>query len=613
MPSLLDQYCPNVHDAPVTAASYDPWSGVIATADADGVVAVQRRGENSPGLIFKPGAGVMGAIDVIRGGSLVAVGDETGSVGVYATDNGKPTFQELREGPSGRVRAMRGVALSPEGAWLASIAVDGLMRVWNLTKAEREISWSGFGGASVEFDGRGDRILCLDEEGQVRLVDMRTRTGLPMDKLQTVAEHAVYTHDGTMVVAMGPGGINLLRVVDGRLVGSFATRGGSGLLALLLNHEGDRAAAVTQRSTHVFKLPELEFVESIKHGAPHPTGAAYWAHTGLRVAGNDGLLYGGGTGGPGTVAAVGGFGRFRVVAHEEQAFVWDGDSRRIEIRLNAPVDQIRIDRDGRLVATLDEEGQVTVHDATTGKRAFKGGPDSAGAREVAVGGDVVAVFAPDQGVQWWDLGERTGFRLDWPIAMALSGSGTWLAVVTPRGEVRVLDPATGKDAIPAPEPLADDVPVRLISFVNRRADLLILDRDGVLGHYDLAEGIRSGQPAVGRDVIELNVPADRIWGITGGKACAMRLPSEDEEQSTIIWVNIDSGKVVFSVENLDRWAWVDPEQGLILEPGRSAAMLERDTKGREARVLRSLADNQWICFSAKGILQASESVTEALS
>ena len=353
-------------------------------------------------------------------------------------------------------------------------------------------------------------------------------------------------------------------------------------------------------------------VESIKHGAPHPTGAAYWAHTGLRVAGNDGLLYGGGTGGPGTVAAVGGFGRFRVVAHEEQAYVWDGDSRRIEIALKAPVDQIRIDRDGRLVATLDEEGQVTVHDATTGKRAFKGGPESLGSEEVAVGGNVVSVFAAERGVQWWDLGERTGFRLDWPTAMALSGSGTWLAVVTPRGEVRVLDPATGKDAIPAPEPLAD-VPVRLISFVNRRADLLILDQDGVLGHYDLAEGIRSGQPAVGRDVIELNVPVDRIWGITGGKACAMRLPAEDEESSTIIWVNIDSGKVVFSVEDLDRWAWVDPEQGLILEPGRSAAMLERDTKGREARVLRSLSDNQWICFGAKGILQASESVTEALS
>ena len=158
MNSLIDQYCPNVHDAPVTAASYDPWSGVIATADADGVVAAQRRGENSPGLIFHPGAGVMGALSLIRGGSMVAVGDESGSVGVYSTDNGKPTFQEIREGAGGAVRAMRGMAISPEGAWLASIARDGLMRIWNLTKGEREISWSGFGGASVEFDGRGERI-----------------------------------------------------------------------------------------------------------------------------------------------------------------------------------------------------------------------------------------------------------------------------------------------------------------------------------------------------------------------------------------------------------------------------------------------------------------------
>ena len=30
MASLTDQFCPNVHDAPVTAAVYDPWSGVLA-------------------------------------------------------------------------------------------------------------------------------------------------------------------------------------------------------------------------------------------------------------------------------------------------------------------------------------------------------------------------------------------------------------------------------------------------------------------------------------------------------------------------------------------------------------------------------------------------------
>ena len=62
MASLVDQFCPNVHDAPITAAAYDPWSGVIATADASGLVAVTRAGEASPGLLFQPGVGITGAI-----------------------------------------------------------------------------------------------------------------------------------------------------------------------------------------------------------------------------------------------------------------------------------------------------------------------------------------------------------------------------------------------------------------------------------------------------------------------------------------------------------------------------------------------------------------------
>ena len=64
-----------------------------------------------------------------RGGQLIAVGDEDGTVGVYRTLDGDPIFQESREGERGRVRGMRGVALSPEGGSLASIAKDGLIRI----------------------------------------------------------------------------------------------------------------------------------------------------------------------------------------------------------------------------------------------------------------------------------------------------------------------------------------------------------------------------------------------------------------------------------------------------------------------------------------------------
>ena len=61
MATLPDQFCPNVHDAPITAADYDPDSGTLVTADADGIVAVQRAGEATPQLLFQPGGPIQGA------------------------------------------------------------------------------------------------------------------------------------------------------------------------------------------------------------------------------------------------------------------------------------------------------------------------------------------------------------------------------------------------------------------------------------------------------------------------------------------------------------------------------------------------------------------------
>ena len=132
MSSLVDHFRPNVHDAPITAAAYDAQSGVIVTADAVGLVAVQRPQEATPQLVFQPGGAIDGAVAISRGGHLIAVGDQDGTIGVYETRSGEPTFQEKREGQRGRVRAMLGVSISPEGSTLASIAQDGLLRVWTL-------------------------------------------------------------------------------------------------------------------------------------------------------------------------------------------------------------------------------------------------------------------------------------------------------------------------------------------------------------------------------------------------------------------------------------------------------------------------------------------------
>ncbi|HJN72476.1 MAG TPA: WD40 repeat domain-containing protein [Myxococcota bacterium] len=610
MPTLVDQFCPNVHDAPISAAACDPDSGVRVTADANGVVAVTRRGESAPGLVFQPGGPVSGALGLIRGGTLVAVGDDNGTIGVYRTDNGKPTFEELREGARGRVRAMRGCAISPTGGMLASIAIDGLIRLWDLEKGKREVAWQGFGGRSVAFDARGDRLLCVDQGGQPRLIDLRDREGLPMDRLQMPAHHAYFTRDGTHVVCSGAAGISLLRVVDGVLRTSFATRGGSGISNIVLSPDGRQVAAVTQRSVHVFGLPELNPAGSTKHGAPGAeTGAAYWTTEGVAVGGSDGLMHDGGDKGVPPVVAVAGFGTWRIAAHTDRIAVWSDNHRESFFPAKEKLERIIVDRDGRLVVAQPVRGPITVHSTRDGRVVFNGGPETSGAVDVAVGGSVICTQLRSGGVRWWDIRANRAFELKWPRAMALSGSGTWLGVVTPKGAVRILEPSTGRDAVPPPIPLAD-VPIARVAFVNRRPDLLVVDQDGVLGHYDLAKSARGGRSGEGRDVLDFNVQIDRLWGITGGQYAALRVPEGDT--STVLVVDLHACDVVHEITELHPGVWVDPETGHLIEPARSGGLLEREMDGSELRVLRSLPGDQWIAFGSRGLLGASEGAGVAM-
>ncbi|MSQ02414.1 MAG: hypothetical protein EXR71_11075 [Myxococcales bacterium] len=609
MSSLADGFCPNVHDAPITAAAFDPWSGVLATADASGLIAVVRAGEAAPGLVFRPGVGITGALSVIRGGTLLAAGDDDGTIGVYQADSGAPVFQEVRDGARGRVRAMRGVALSPEGARVATIAVDGLLRIWDIANGKREVAWQGFGGLTVDFDGHGQRVLCLDAQGQPRLVDLISHQGLPMDRLQMPADRAAFSLDGTLVIAAGASGLSVLRVVDGRLVNSFAARGGSGMLGLVQRPDGVQIGAVSARSVHVFSMPDLQPVESVRHGAPETTGAAWWGQDGIRVGGNDGLAHGGGDAAAGPVTAVGGFGAVRLVAHGDRVQVWQGDRRGNAIDVGTPVAVVQAEREGRYVLVRPVTGSLRLYDLRTGRVVFDAGPETAGATDVAVGGSVMAAQLAHRGVRWWDLGNNRAWELQWPTAMALSHGGTWLGLVTPRGAIKIVEPGTGRDAVPDPRPAAD-VPIRLLTFVNRRPDLLVLDQDNILAHYDLSRSARDGTPAESRDVLQFGTAPDRIWGITGGQFAAVRIP--DGQRATIMFVDIHKQVVVGELTGLHPAAEVDADQGLVIEPARSGALLEREMNGTERRVLRSLPGGQWVAFGSRGILDASEAAGGAL-
>ena len=327
------------------------------------------------------------------------------------------------------------------------------------------------------------------------------------------------------------------------------------------------------------------------------------------MAGTDGLMHGGGSGSIGPVEAVDGIGEYRVLVHGDVAAVWAGNARTNLFKIPSKPKDIALNRTGKLLVTSSRDSPLQVLELPAGKPLFDGGPETVGAPAIGVGGEVVAVQLKGGGIRWWHLGKNRGFSLPWPTAFTLSGSGTWIGVVTPAGAVHVLDPTTGKDAISPPQPLSQ-APVRIIDFVSRRPELLVLDEDGVLGHYDLTRSAQDGAIAVGKDVLAINVPVDRMWGLNGGRFAALRLPNGD--RCSILFIDIHAGEVTSEVTDLPAGAEVDDENHRILLPARAGALVELSHTGTEVRVLRDLPDQEWIAFNEKGILQASKRATQSI-
>ena len=604
--SILDQYCAEPHQSPITAAAFDPHSGASVTGDAWGTVAVTRAGEKYPALIFTPGGPINGALALNPGGSLVAVGDDDGSVNVYKCDTGDNVFNDLREGAEGRARAMRAMAFNPAGTILAALSVDGIIRIYDIQRWERIANYRGFGGDSLEFDYRGDNLLAIDNLGQPKRIEMLTRECIDLELVPGGVRVARFTPSGDEVITIGQSGITLIDVHSGRIANSFTASGSSGMLNVVISPDATQLGAVTGRSVHVFSLPDLTAVDSKRHGAPDPTSAAWWDFDGVCVAGSDGQMHR-----PGERArlepavCVTGIGAHRVVVHGDKVSIWHKHRRKRPFGISKRWIEVKIDRNGRLLAGLPESGPVQIYDARTGKHLFDAPRDTVNSARIEVGGAIVAAAISTGGMRWWDLENNQVLELPWVQDFALTGSGTWIAAITPKGVVHIIDPRTGRDAMPPPEPVSEAAVVA-VAFINKQPDMLVLDEDGVLSIYELKSSVEKDEAAEGEDILDFNVPVDRMWGITGGRHVALRIQDYDNEVASIVFVDLDRGEVVSEINDLLPYAWVDAENGNVMEPSQGNALYERDMYGEPERVLRSLPEGEWIAFTPDQVLDASE-------
>ena len=142
--SIADRFCPQNHEAAITAVAYDPQSNTRVTADANGLVVVCRNGEATPGLTLQAKGAIRGALSLMKGGSRLAVGDDAGTIYVYDLRNGELLFIEERSGERGVRRAFRGISINKTGTLLAAVSIDNLLRIWDLRSEKRLYQWYGF-------------------------------------------------------------------------------------------------------------------------------------------------------------------------------------------------------------------------------------------------------------------------------------------------------------------------------------------------------------------------------------------------------------------------------------------------------------------------------------
>lgn len=150
------------HDEAVNSAAFFPDGRRIVTASGDGTARVwDTRSDDLIAVLMGHDAGVTtAAFD--RGGGRVVTGARDRTVRIWDIASGSQRAQ--LEGHSGQIRR---VAISPDGSWLVSTAIeDNSARVWNMHSARLVASLGGHRGhvACFAFSSDGRCLVTGDYE-----------------------------------------------------------------------------------------------------------------------------------------------------------------------------------------------------------------------------------------------------------------------------------------------------------------------------------------------------------------------------------------------------------------------------------------------------------------
>ncbi len=395
-------------------------------------------------------------------GRHLAAGEIDGAVHLWDVAGGREVAA-LRGGQA----SFLAIALSPDGRLLAiaaarqsSATASAEIKVWDLASRRELATFAGPGGiAELAISPDGRRIASTGPHLPATLWDLRSGRellNLPIDGRTGLNERAsgpdsriAFSPDGARLALVGFGGLMIWDAAAGPEVLTLHT--GREVMGLDYSPDGRRLAvadsedavrvrdAATGRVLLTLAVPDWSMGLALSAVKFSPDGTRLAAACGTSTSG--------------------------------RVAIWDTTTGRLVARLDGHtsfVFNLAFSPDGRRIATASHDKTAKVWDAVNGRllRTILAHADLVNAVAFSPDGTRLVTGGRDRTLRLWDTasgrelmtlrghkGNVVGvaFRPDGTRLVSVGGRGTGSPLGPPRGEVKVWDPATGREVLRLPD------------------------------------------------------------------------------------------------------------------------------------------------------------------
>jgi cytochrome c len=179
--------------------------GRMATAGADAKVAIWTLGRQQPDRVFEGHTAPIASLAVSPDGARLASASWDHTVRIWSLAGGAPQVLE------GHSQNVNGVAFTPDGRSLVSVGYDRELRIWPLGGGTPNVIALGFPLNAVAVAPDGE-IATAGADGKLRFLASEGRESGEVQAGQTPIVALTISPDGALVAAAGIGGV--VAVVD---------------------------------------------------------------------------------------------------------------------------------------------------------------------------------------------------------------------------------------------------------------------------------------------------------------------------------------------------------------------------------------------------------------